>query len=260
MRGTTSDPNCKGTGTTALPKGSLDRVTRMPSEWQLRMAGLATAFGFDGASYFLFTDTTDRRPATHWSTSDESWLRFYRRNSLHQDDPRLKQSSDDLVPLVWGALASPRRSDAECGIHHRILGGVAVSVSRALGGRAVICWDLSRHPSVERQQMILQALDKLTLVSALLVELIWSRPQFQNFAMAGSVRLTARESECLAMAANGMTSADIGTKLGIAQRTANFHFGNIIAKLHALNRGEAIARAIALGLYSPPPGAWALRG
>ena len=45
-----------------------------------------------------------------------------------------------------------------------------------------------------------------------------------------------------------MTSADIAVKLGIAERTANFHIGNLVTKLGALNRGEAIARGVALNL------------
>jgi LuxR family transcriptional activator of bioluminescence operon len=50
------------------------------------------------------------------------------------------------------------------------------------------------------------------------------------------------------MAAHGMTSADIGIKLGIVERTANFHFSNILSKLGALNRHEAIAKGMQLGL------------
>jgi hypothetical protein len=49
-------------------------------------------------------------------------------------------------------------------------------------------------------------------------------------------------------AAHGMTSADIAVKLGIAERTVNFHFGNLISKLGVLNRTEAIATAVSRGL------------
>ena len=45
-----------------------------------------------------------------------------------------------------------------------------------------------------------------------------------------------------------ITSADIGMKLGIVERTANFHFSNILSKLGALNRHEAIAKGMQLGL------------
>jgi DNA-binding CsgD family transcriptional regulator len=62
------------------------------------------------------------------------------------------------------------------------------------------------------------------------------------------VRLSQRELECLQMAAHGLTSGDIAGKLGIAERTIHFHFSNIMSKLDALNRHEAIAKGVATGL------------
>ena len=59
--------------------------------------------------------------------------------------------------------------------------------------------------------------------------------------------LSQREHACLAMSARGLTSRDIGAKLGIATRTVDFHIGNVLAKLAASNRNEAIAKAIAQG-------------
>lgn len=50
------------------------------------------------------------------------------------------------------------------------------------------------------------------------------------------------------MAANGLTSADIAAKLGIAQRTVGFHLRHVFQKLGALNRPEAIAKAAARGM------------
>jgi LuxR family quorum-sensing system transcriptional regulator CciR len=65
--------------------------------------------------------------------------------------------------------------------------------------------------------------------------------------------LSPRESQCLEMAANGLTSEDIAMKLGIKARTANFHFGKIMTKLGVLNRKEAIALGMAHGLIRPNP-------
>jgi DNA-binding CsgD family transcriptional regulator len=62
--------------------------------------------------------------------------------------------------------------------------------------------------------------------------------------------LSPREAQCLDMAAHGLTSADIGQKLGLAERTVNFHFSNIISKLAVANRGEAIAFATTRKLIS----------
>jgi len=67
-------------------------------------------------------------------------------------------------------------------------------------------------------------------------------PQFEGAPMS------ARERQCLQMAAHGMTSAEIGFKLGISERTVTFHFANIVSKLGVLNRHEAIAKGIAQGV------------
>jgi DNA-binding CsgD family transcriptional regulator len=60
--------------------------------------------------------------------------------------------------------------------------------------------------------------------------------------------LSSREIQCLDLAARGRTSAEIGVRLGIAPRTVDFHFSNMISKLGVLNRHEAIARGIVDGL------------
>ena len=64
--------------------------------------------------------------------------------------------------------------------------------------------------------------------------------------------LSSREKHCLQLASHGLTSAEIGARLGIVDRTVNFHFANILSKLAARNRHEAIAKAASLGLLAPP--------
>jgi DNA-binding NarL/FixJ family response regulator len=62
--------------------------------------------------------------------------------------------------------------------------------------------------------------------------------------------LSNRERECLTMAARGLTTEDIGYKLGICTRTVQFHFDSIRSKLAVANRQEAVARAIRDGQIS----------
>ena len=65
--------------------------------------------------------------------------------------------------------------------------------------------------------------------------------------------LSARERQCLQLAARGMVGPEIGHKLEITERTVNFHFSNIISKLGVLNRHEAIAMGVAHGLIQVDP-------
>jgi len=69
----------------------------------------------------------------------------------------------------------------------------------------------------------------------------------QRLALRDTV-LTPRERECLKWSAEGKTAWEIGQILGIAERTAVFHINNVVQKLSAANKTQAIVRAVALNL------------
>ncbi|MFN2545515.1 MAG: LuxR C-terminal-related transcriptional regulator [Actinomycetota bacterium] len=62
--------------------------------------------------------------------------------------------------------------------------------------------------------------------------------------------LTEREREVLSVAAEGLTARQIGTRLGLAERTVTTHLANIYAKLGVAGRVEAITEAARAGLVS----------
>lgn len=60
--------------------------------------------------------------------------------------------------------------------------------------------------------------------------------------------LTQRERETLALLVQGLTNQEIAEKLKISQFTARFHVSNILTKLGADNRTDAVRLALAQGL------------
>lgn len=62
-----------------------------------------------------------------------------------------------------------------------------------------------------------------------------------------AVRLTPREQEVLTLMARGLRNKEIAARLGVSERTAAFHIGNVLAKLGADGRIEAINVARARG-------------
>jgi DNA-binding CsgD family transcriptional regulator len=63
-----------------------------------------------------------------------------------------------------------------------------------------------------------------------------------------SLGLTRRETEVLALLAEGRTNRQIGQALFITEKTASLHVSHILAKLGVAGRGEAAAVAHRLGL------------
>ncbi len=66
-----------------------------------------------------------------------------------------------------------------------------------------------------------------------------------------SVRLSPRELEVLNLLKLGKTSWDISRILRITERTVNYHVGNIMQKLDATNRIQAVYEAVNLELIDP---------
>lgn len=61
-------------------------------------------------------------------------------------------------------------------------------------------------------------------------------------------RLTEREREILALLAEGLSNRTVGERLGITERTVKFHVAEILARLGASNRAQAVAIAKARGI------------
>ena len=60
--------------------------------------------------------------------------------------------------------------------------------------------------------------------------------------------LTARERQVIVLAAEGLTSASIGTRLGCAEGTVRKHLEHVYAKLCVQDRVSAVVAAQRAGL------------
>jgi DNA-binding CsgD family transcriptional regulator len=171
-------------------------------------------------------------------------------------------SGDDLVTalaeLTQGRVDAARGDDRAVADLRRALerlsalqlpleaGRARLELARALAGR-------SPEVAAAEAKLALGAFERLgaardaDAAAALLRELGAggrSRPRARG-------TLTARETEVLALLADGMTNADIAARLVISRRTAEHHVANVLAKLGMKSRAEAAAYA-ARGLPEDP--------
>ncbi|MFO1398587.1 MAG: LuxR family transcriptional regulator [Burkholderiales bacterium] len=243
-------------GSLASTEMLVDLVRRCVNDEDLRgaFATIASYCGFDTFSYLLLADGTGVPTVMHhWTSACAQWQTRYAERKYHAMDPRILLTQGRCVPVLWHAeprdgsrMRPPFLADAA---RFGIKSGVAVAFDDARIGRVVLSWDSARDPADEAAA-ITRPLAELVLLAGYLREAMIAHCH-AALAKRPDVHLTPRECECIGFAARGMTSADIGRKLGITQRTVNFHFGNIMGKLGVLNRAEAIVRAIGLRMVPP---------
>jgi len=226
------------------------------------MASIVAELGFDSFMYGMSADPSPTRRDTRtfvWTTLPREWVILYGRRGYIEVDPRVTQTYNRNVPFVWDA--AEYRGDPQCrdfladAARYGVASGVAISFRDPDHGRVLVAVNSRVSPVDEtRRRLVARQLGEIVLLGM----------SFHDFFMAHLVDrepslmvrvapLSPREAQCLEMAANGMTSVDIGVKLDIKPRTANFHFRNIVRKLGVLNRKEAIAMGIARGLIRPNP-------
>ena len=64
--------------------------------------------------------------------------------------------------------------------------------------------------------------------------------------------LTSRQGEVLALAVEGYPSKRIAARLGVSEKTVQYHLDQTYRKLRVANRTEAACKAIEHGLVPPP--------
>ncbi len=220
--------------------------------------GIVRKLGFDGflyatASYHLRPNNEER--IYYFTTLPREWVARYDQQAYVECDPRVLYSFESALPLVWDQVSERGRNpktdafllDAAA---HGVASGVAFPVYAGYPARTLVSLS-SSIPVIDdaRRAQIAANLGDIVLFGQAFHEIFVRgviekgvAPQFEG------APLSARERQCLQMAANGMTGAEIGFKLGIAERTVTYHFANIVSKLGVLNRHEAIAKGISQGV------------
>jgi len=217
------------------------------------MRALVRALGFDSFRYGRFPDDKPQRDSRSmfWATEPPEWHIVYERNAYVEIDPRLTHTRGHATPMLWDSAQLPSDPRLKCfardAARFGIRSGVAVSFADAHHARVVVALNSPVSPvDPARETRIGRRLGHVMLLATQFHDLFMAEATVANSATElRGAPLSARQLQCLQMAAHGLTSADIGVKLGICERTVNFHFHNIIAKLCVLNRSEAVAQAIA---------------
>jgi DNA-binding CsgD family transcriptional regulator len=222
------------------------------------LVAVVRQLGFDGFTFGAGTAGTPTRESRSyvWTNLPLEWVRRYDQCSYVEIDPRVTDAVTHVTPMLWDRYSFPDtkrlRAFFDDAAKYGVCSGIVVGLrdrSRALAGLALS----SARPRIddaERARLRHVQGDILLLthfVHALLAANVLGR---DLPAPSRGAALSPRERECLQLAATGLSSSEIAAQLSIGERTVHFHFGNLLSKLGAANRHQAIAQAVAAGLVS----------
>lgn len=210
-------------------------------------------FKADGDKARFLFDGAEQKSTQVLSGYSDAWFNRYQSENYIEVDPLVKHCSQSILPIVWHqhpASDQPRVRQLFCDARqHGLADGATFSVlgkHQELGILSLAMErDRERDKNNVRRHMGLGYMLMVHMHEAM------RRLQFPYAAEAAKCSLTPRESETLLWINAGNVSWEIAQRMGISERTVNFHISNACAKLDVGTRRHAAAKALALGWICP---------
>ncbi|MBI3778527.1 MAG: LuxR family transcriptional regulator [Gammaproteobacteria bacterium] len=219
-------------------------------------SALCEQFGFDRFQYGARIPTSFVKPYYIFISSYQNeWRDRYLAKGYMTIDPAVQYCANHLTPFSWDRIRQQEKNDkivrqfmGEAG-EFGLNSGVSIPVHSAQGEFAMF----SAASSLDQERansQIMEVLPFVHLFAAHLHETVRKILEKQVLPLS-KVQLTDRERECLLWTAEGKTAWEISQILKISERTIVFHLQNAADKLNVVNRQQAVARAVSLGIISP---------
>nr|WP_314093519.1 LuxR family transcriptional regulator [uncultured Shinella sp.] len=229
-------------GRAPLAMGSQDDVAE-------KLEGLARRFGLRG--YLLInvpsetsTDFSSNVLMTSWP---DEMLKTYDHAGLIFGSPVIERLRQSTNPFTYDADGTNRRrTDGKAAIaaslfeKHGMTRGAYFPAHNSAGLRGALAFGGTREALNPREMAELNAMANLIFTEV--VEL--------KAAAGQNVTLSRREVECLSWASAGKTSVEMSEILGLSEYTVNHYLNRATRKLDAVNRVQAVAKAIRAGLLN----------
>lgn len=212
---------------------------------------IAIALGFEHFLYGLRIAVSLSRPCQFvLSGYPKNWRSYYDEQGFMMIDPVLTRAASSVVPFGWDELERDKPAvqrlftdAARFGLGH----GLSVPMHCINGEFGVMSF--ARATELPMGAERLRLFQRAQWLTGLIQER--TRQLILETEPTREPRLTARERDCLRLAAQGLTATAIGERMRIAESTVVFHLNAAERKLGVRTRNHAIARAMALGAIEP---------
>ena len=175
------------------------------------------------------------------------WRKQYDQSGFIHIDPVVQYSAKNTLPLSWERIAPQGGAifeEARCnGLH----AGFSIPIHGRQGEFGMLSFATS-DPSGFKANI-----DNLTIAQLVVPIIIQNLSKIikSHHTEHVNVQLTQREVEVISWAAEGKSTWEIATILTCSERTVKFHISNLCRKLGAINRCQAISKAIVGGHIHP---------
>jgi DNA-binding CsgD family transcriptional regulator len=229
-----------------ITKVVVDIVRRLGSDNMMYGASTSARLDHESKSY-VFT------------TFPQRWVAQYDQQAYIEVDTRITRALDSALPVVWDYVTERTGLTGSTAMFFddMLANGVGSGVIYGIHGphntRVIVSLSYTNSQIDDaRRNAIARNLAEIMLFGTFFHEIFMKSvieqgipPSFQG------APLSARERDCLVLAAHGQTTQDMACALGKSERTIQFHFDGIRSKLGAANRQEAVAKAMAMGIIQP---------
>lgn len=233
-------------------QGSFQAVLEVGNREEFRgeVVRFAKQLGFDTVAAVAIIDRPFREPEfIEVDNAPDGWRDAMLDPECGRLDPVMQHCKRHSVPIVW-----------DQGTYTSAGQGALWETQALYGYRAGICLALhmpeGRHflLGVDRDQALPSDRHEVTrLVADLQLFAVYAQDTAMRVLAPVELRpevpkLTPRELDCLRWTMEGKTAWEVGTILGIAERTAVLHLNNGMHKLSCTNKHQAVLKALRLGL------------
>lgn len=208
----------------------------------------AEELGFQYASYAMCVPSLNSVARwVRYESLPADWQKHYAAHKYAEIDPVIRRGKNSIEPLIWSsklfAEAPQMWLDAQ---KFGLKAGISQPCWAAQGVFGILTF-LREKPALSDGEISMLR-RQMQIVTNLLHLAMYEHVDVPSINCVAEVNLTAREREILRWTSEGKTAEIIGKILNISTRTVNFHISNVLIKLVAVNKVQAVAKARTFGL------------
>lgn len=227
----------------------LDRVTHFEQGSGVLLSA-ATSYGLKHVAYLGINIPRIGKTSPFYSaTYTPDWCKHYEHSAYVDVDPVVRLGLTGLLPIDWGAFDYSKAVVRQIFGEARDFGlgrqGLTIPI-RGRGPEVALFSINSDLPDKEWADLKKQSMRDLQLLAHYFHQMVirvegGQIPHYEAL-------LSPREKECLQWAANGKTIWETSQILAVSERAVRLYLDIARHKLECLNKTQAVAKAVALGI------------